>query len=378
MGLAGVALGCGAASDGDDRAYAIIYGGRDQVTRRLSVVSTLAAGGTAELEASESVLLPAAHSAMFALDASGVAYALDYGAGVIHEYFIEPGPVLRAGRSVFLQAIPPGRGLGFLVISPAKVYVYGSSPEFLVWNRREMTVTKRVALGVGVADGYDSRTLAGSRLEGGELLVITYSGSGPARVAHDLTVSRIDVATDEVISHEVDDRCTGLRGVSVPNGDLYLATRSEVAVEHWPFSEGSIRPCALRLRAGATSLDPSWQVSFSDWVGSTLWGGLINGARGELLTLVAPEAEAAADPSIAPSEAIWQIWEVDAERGTARVHTPLLTTASPRYLRSDDRLYLLVPDSSGPGDTLFDISDPSSSLPGIRLPPLTTSVLRFR
>src|SRR5690606_23979804 len=179
----------------------------------------------------------------------------DYEAGVIHEYFIEPGPVLRAGRSVFLQAIPPGRGLGFLLISPAKVYVYaGSSPEFLVWNRREMAVTKRVPLGVGVADGYDSRTLVGSRLEGGELLVITHSGSGPARVAHDLTVSRVDVETDEVISHEVDDRCTGLRGVSVPNGDLYLATRSEVAVEHWPFSEGSIRPCALRLRAGATSL----------------------------------------------------------------------------------------------------------------------------
>lgn len=43
MALLGGALGCGAASDGDDPAYAIIHDGLDHSTRRVSIVSTLTA-----------------------------------------------------------------------------------------------------------------------------------------------------------------------------------------------------------------------------------------------------------------------------------------------------------------------------------------------
>lgn len=380
MGLLGSALGCGASGEAGGPAYAIVHAGPEPDTLRLSVVSTLDASGTAELEASESVPLPAEHASMFTLDVSGVAYALDRAASAFQAYTIGPGPELRARRAVSLPvSLFDAGALSLISVSSTKVYVYvHSSVELLVWNPRQMTVTRRVPLGLGVADGYGSRAFVGSRLAGDELIVITHSWSDPARLAHDLTLSRVDVTTDAVISHEVDERRTGLRALSLPSGDLYLATRLEVAVEHWPFTESPVRPCALRLRAGAASLDPSWQASFSDWVGSPFWGGLVAGARGELLVLVAPEAEAAVDPIAALTQPIWQTWEVDLERDAARVHLPLSTTAYPRYQRFDDRLYLQVPDASGLGDTLVDVSDPSSLVPGIRLPPFTSSVLRVR
>lgn len=389
VGLVGFGVGCGGLSDegavAQPAAYAIVYDGPGESPRRLSVVSTLTARGTAELEAAgQGVPLPEPHQVLLAPDYTGTVYSPNEDA--LTELFIESGPSLREGRTVSLRGLWEGRrgGLSFIFVSPSNVYVFGNErAEIVVWNPREMT-TRLISLGLDIADGYDVRVVGGTRRSEGEFMLITYSSADGGRAAHDLTLTRIDLDTDEVISHEVDERCTNLRSVVMPNGDLYLATSPTVAAENWLNSESSIQPCALRLRAGATSLDPAWQVSFGDWAGSMLWGDILRGSRGELLTLVAPESAAAGDPGGAYWAPIWQLWEVDPENGTAHRYGSLPNIAAYKYLRIDSRLHLRVPDTTdaqfetiGISETLTDVSDPESPVPGIRLPP-TAMMLRFR
>lgn len=374
------ALGC----DGDTKpAYALLHASGDGTGLRLSVVSTLGPSGTAELEAAgDGALVPAPHLSLFTLEHSGVAYSPDPFHGILQEFFVERGPMLWAGRDMPLDPVSRnGEALVSLIpISTTKVYLYDHfRAGVAVWNPREMTLTRQFDVGLGIAGGYSFRTFVGSRLDGSELLLLTHSWSDARQVAHDLTVTRIDVETDTVLSHELDERCTGLGATTLPNGDLYLATRPEVAVAQWRATESSIRPCALRLRAGSTSLDPSWQTSFGDALDSSVWGGLHVGARGELLTLVASETEATADPDGALWAPIWQLWEVDPESGSAQPHGTLPSLPVASHLSLDSTLYLRLPsDTAEQGDTLLDISDPSAPVAGIRLPPGTTGILRIR
>jgi hypothetical protein len=387
-----VGVGCGGDATHEEPApsepaqYAIIYG---DTLRRLSVVSTLSAGGTAELEAAgQGVPLPMSNDLLVPLDHSGTAY-VPRSDHTLTEVFIESGPALRVGRAISLASLIAGSsmGMGFLPISPGKAYLLRNDPtEILVWNREEMTTGRQFSLGLDIAEGYEYRAVSGSRVADGELTLITHSAASDGRAAYDLTITRIDIATDQVISHEVDGRCTGLRGATLSNGDLYMATRVEVAARNWPPLGSSVEPCALRLRAGETSLDPSYRVSFGDWVGSRLWGGTLPGARGELLTLVASESAAQSEPrGAALREPIWQLWEVDPELQSARPHGSLPSITAFDYLIPDSRVHLRVPDpididseSTAVPETLIDIAEPSAPVPGIRLPAETVSVFRFR
>jgi hypothetical protein len=355
----------------------------------LSVVSTLSARGTAELEAAgQGVPLPMSDDIFVPLDHSGTVYAprSDH---TLTEVFIESGPALRVGRAISFASLIAESALsvGFLPISPGKIYLLRNDPtEILVWNPEEMTTGKQFSLGLDIAEGYQYRAVSGTRVADGELTLATYSAASDGRAAYDLTITRIDMTTDEVISHEVDGRCTGLGGATLSNGDLYMATRVEVAASNWPPLESSVEPCVLRLRAGETSLDPSYRVSFGDWVDSRLWGGALPGAHGKLLTFVASESAAqSASRGGASWEPIWQLWEVDPERQSARPHGSSPSIRAFDYLVMGSQVILRVPDpidlgseSAAVPETLIDITDPSSPVPGIRLPADTVSVFRFR
>jgi hypothetical protein len=84
-------------------------------------------------------------------------------------------------------------------------------------------------------------------------------------------------------------------------------------------------------------------------------------------------------------EPIWQLWGVDPERQSAHPHGSLPSITAFDYLVVDSQVHLRVPDPLDTGsespaapETLFDIAEPASPVPGIRLPAETVGVFRFR
>jgi hypothetical protein len=377
-----ITAACGGAGD-EDPAYAIIGNpGYEGQPSKLFVVSTLTAEGEAELEGQPGVPLPV--PLFYMPHRSGVAYGFDAEQNLL-ELSVESAPVLRESRRLSLASLDPGVTRSRYVpifISPTKVYLYSPSTlRMLVWNPREMAATHAFSLGLDIAEGFDSRSYAAARIIDGQLVLITHSGLSGADPAFDLTVTLIDLEADEVLSHEVDPRCTDVRSFLADDGDLYLTTPPAVAVAHRQRAEGA-EPCVLRMLAGHTSLDSDYQGSFTDFVGSRLWGSLMRGPSGEPMLLVAPEVEADAVGADLGSQLwapIWQLWRVDLKRDSATRYDSLpRVTGYQQYAYVDSRLYLRLADSLTGGETLVDISDPARPTPGLHLPFDTQTLFRLR
>ena len=373
-----------AEGNGPPPQYAVIL--HDGAAQKVFSISTLEARGREELEARQNAAAeyPASNLLLPWLREGTLLQYPDDGQSFT-EILMDPSGAQQLGGTYSvaeLGAEPNELPFSPIAISPDKAYLLNPRTQrILVWDLAAMESRATLSLSIEVASGYSSLAWAWLPVVDDRLTILTRSVSTEG-LALDTTVTVIDVKTDEVLSQQLESRCTALTfAYESTSGDRYFATSAGLALGHLIDPERYPAPCLLRIRAGEMAFDPTWQGSLNDAVGSQTWGALARQADGGLLVQVAPEraVQRRRGRSLVDDGAeIWQLWLVPPEGSGARQLPALPLTNTQSYmLRDAERRYLVTTDRATGEYTLTDVTDLDRPRPAITLPP-SSNIWRIR
>ena len=175
------------------------------------------------------------------------------------------------------------------IVSETKAYfVDTSSAQLIVWNPRAMEAIESIPLeGFDPPEGQRQIVTRAGQIDGRLFLWSLYQN------AEEILTSRtafgfLDPETDEITIDTTDDcGALGDTWVSTSNGDTYFSSTTTAAMEHALGLPGSFEPCALRVRAGASELDPTYLEKLNGLtdLAPTPTGGVFDGGNDRSLLL---------------------------------------------------------------------------------------------
>lgn len=230
------------------------------------------------------------------------------------------------------------------IVDDTKGYVFDpAGRRIVVWNPSTMTLTgTQIDLSVLNRDGWTPRLaleVFSPWRRGSELLIPTawVGQDDERRFATGLLV--LDVNRDEVVTSAEDERCgEGYMTVEAPNGDRYFFPSAFSSPQHF-FAEQRGPTCVLRVLAGQSAFDPSYQLDLSALgSGSAAVGGVPDGVGGFFFATA--DAELWNERGNDGGE-IWRIWHYDFATAESRAMDSLPVWAGdPYYVLVDDKVYM--------------------------------------
>ncbi|MET0339545.1 MAG: hypothetical protein ABW252_01010 [Polyangiales bacterium] len=321
---------------------------------------------------------------------AGVVYLTSDENGTMTELKFGPNAEQTVGRTVsFAQLGVTGTSGGNVnvFISPTKAYhVNQFILEVVVWNPQEMTVTKTIPLQLTVAPGYAYRAFGHIPLLVGDKLLLASNSwkSGTDGLASDSALVVVNTTTDTLESVTPETRCTGLfQYARASNGDIYFATNTNHAAQHFKTPMLAPAPCVLRIKAGATAYDPTFQRTLTADVGSQLWGSFVQGPGDQVLTRVAPVTApaiaAAATAGDVNGADVWEWWTTRPDGAPARKLDALpVGSGSTQTYTVDAKPYVVSYETDKLETTVIDITAPAGPTRGLTVPGYVYNIIRIR
>ncbi len=380
-----LALACGgSATDAAESPQYVVVVQEELGPQRVFSISTLEARGTEELEAARQQGLGVEYSAfdlLFPWLREGTLVRFPEDRQSFTEIFVDRSGAHQPGSTYSIaELVPEPNALPFvpIPISPDKAYLLNtSSQRILVWDLARMAPRTLLSIQVEGPSGYSSASWTWAPVADDRFTLFTYwlDAAGSALAT---TVTMIDVNNDAQISQQTESRCTAADlAYESPTGDRYFSTGASAAIRHVTAPSQYRAPCMLRILAGQTEFDPTWQGSINDSVGSRAWNP-IGTIPGGMLVQVADEREVQIRGLQAADADIWQYWVVQPDGSNARQLSALPPMTALVYLVADEkRRYVVAVDFNAAGQKYTDITDLDRPHPALSLPP-RANVWRIR
>lgn len=216
-----------------------------------------------------------------------------------------------------------------LIISPTKVYTINTAERLMViWNPTSLEITGTASLPelpnrASLKLVGPSADRASAVRDGLAYLVFYWADFVSYTFSNDSAVVVIDIDTDTVVN-EISVPCPELNfsTVDTDEGDIYFS--------NWGFSiastlvHGGASACAVRIQKGASTIDPSFSLTFADVTEGREASSLRYLGNGKALITVHHHERLApgADYSTIADGANYKLWTLDL---TTKVATPLET-----------------------------------------------------
>lgn len=182
------------------------------------------------------------------------------------------------------------------------------------------------------------------------------------RVSDDTELVWINPAADVATSRVPDAGCSVLNKLSSDeSGNIYLSTWLYGPTLHL-MAQG-LPTCARRIRAGETSLDPSWSLDYAALTGGRQGGELSYVSDGKAILSVFHDerlsvADKDGDPWSLAGTPNWRVWSVDLESRTAQPLEDIEWSAGDHVtLTSDGRFFVLIPGANWETTTIYEVLD---------------------
>jgi hypothetical protein len=197
-------------------------------------------------------------------------------APTITRYTLDARGTLVKGDSISLQSYGVDSLWDTLyIVSPTKAYYPDrANTQLIVWNPTEMEITGSILLPETARDGYLALYGYAPILRGESLLfsVGWFDWEENDSVLGQTGLVRIDTVTDTVAGFEVDDRCGGItQPITMASDDTYLVSSALAGAAH-KLGRLPTKPCALRIRAGATGFDAQYSEELALLTGADVAG----------------------------------------------------------------------------------------------------------
>jgi len=271
-------------------------------------------------------------------------------------------------------------------VSPTKAYYPDrSGGQLIVWNPAEMRVLGSIPLPETLRDGYLALYGYAPIQRGSELLISVgwFDWDVNDAVLPETGLLVLDTETDSVVRFDVDTRCGGITyPVGMPSGDTYLVSSAIAGAAH-RLGRLESAPCALRVRAGADSIDPEYLVALADVAGGQLAGEPVPGPGGSLFLRVFDETLASPTAPMVTWEltgrAAWRWWQwAPADDGASWVEALPPSTADVLWFQVDGRVYGTETTEDYSTTTLIDIGAESGPDRLLTVPGFLHGVSRIR
>jgi hypothetical protein len=250
---------------------------------------------------------------------------------------------------------------GAVFVSAEKAYIFnGNDGSHVVWNPTTMEITGEIP-GPDIAqEGYQFESIAivqGNRMYR-VFTLLNYDTWEFLAAPQYLAV--YDVDTDELVNLVEETRCPQLysRPFVDESGDIYFSnfiwTPALSVTGDYPKS------CALRVKHGAATFDPDFQLNFADITDGREAGILRYLGNGRALLDVFHAERATIDANTDPQELAntsnWRLWSVDLG---SRTGAPLdgfdFKAAGYQDVAVDTRTFLMVPNEDYSETTSYEV-----------------------
>ena len=202
------------------------------------------------------------------------------------------------------------------VFSDTKAYFF--DPQFaqiIVWNPTTMTTVEAIQLtGFDAPPGTVLSRIRAGRIGDRLVLWSTYVDDQGFSVPTSV-FAFVDPDTDEFVTDTI-DTCGGLISefVTTNNGDTYIGSSGADAINHALGFEGTVAPCAVRVRAGATEVDDAFLGDLNRLTGIGPTAGPLAGSGDAGYLIAYDESAMALDPLRTGTEHTalenWVVYEV--------------------------------------------------------------------
>lgn len=350
----------------EDPAPAFAIGTRiwddSSTTSYFNVVDSLAAGTTVDTSKAIEV---AGSAKLFSLGSLGW-FAIGGGESpTISRYELDEENQLIPRETISLQ----NYGVESLwdtiyVVSPTKAYYPDrDNRQLIVWNPTDMVITGSIDLAQTNRDGFLALYSYTPIVRGDKLMFTVgwfdWNTSDSVRAETGLVV--VDTTTDTVARFDVDTRCGGITtGVEVSNGDVYLVS-SALAGAAYRLGRLTSEPCALRVKAGETTIDPGYHVQLDTLTAGALAGEPVSGGGNRIFLRTFDEAAA----DIPAEPATWDVtgqvawkwlaWDIG-NNATAEMSSLPPSTADVVWFEADGKTFGAQTTADYSSTTLIDLS----------------------
>jgi len=210
---------------------------------------------------------------------------------------------------------------GNTMVSPTKAYFTNPGDgALIVWNPTTMEIVRDIALPVEASADLELQS-APAYLHGDRLFRLfswaNFDTFEFSRVPQQLAV--YDTATDELVSLSEETRCPAVYSVPFEDesGNLYFSNHVWSPME--TLVKGAPQSCSLRVLAGESTFDPSWELRYADFAQGREGAVLRYLGNGQALAdIFHAERTAitdATDPSELGQSSNWRLWAVDIDAG---------------------------------------------------------------
>lgn len=271
-------------------------------------------------------------------------------------------------------------------VSPTKAYYPDrDGGQLIVWNPAEMRVLGSIALPETRREGYLSLYGYAPIWRGGELLISVgwFDWDVNDSVLPETGLVVLDTATDRVLRVDVDTRCGGVTWpVAGASGETYLVSSALAGAAH-RLGRLSTAPCALRIPADESEIDPNYFMPLGGITPSDLVGEPMPANGGGVLLRAFDDALAGAEAPAATWEltgqAAWRWWRWDPAANTAAAITELPpSTADVLWFQADGRVWGTETTADYSETTLIDLSAEGGPRRGLTVPGFLHGITRVR
>lgn len=296
-----------------------------------------------------------------------MAFVTDGEAPVLTRYAVsDDGVLVEDGRLSFANyAVTSVSGSNTLIVDETKAYVVVTAErQVIVWNPTTLAITgtfdlpelpNRGALRLVGPSVNRASAVRGDRA----YLAFYWADFTDYSMADDSVVVVVDTATDTVAE-----------SIAVPCPEINFASVDEandrVYFSNWGFSavntafHAGPHACAVRLDDGATALDPSFQLTFSDVTGGREGATLRVLDDGKvLLTVFHPEIyDAPPTAEQIADGASWHLWSIDLATNEAAPFGDLgYHSFGVNGARVGDETLLFLPSADWASTTTYALAD---------------------
>jgi hypothetical protein len=273
----------------------------------------------------------------------------------------------------------PGQTLSFM--NEGVIYLYAASVIFvdahkayytdldqlqlIAFDPTDMVITGTVSLEGAERDGFFTSfgdTIV--REDGVYFPAQWYTEPDWDRVPSGSLLVHVDPATDAVTMTS-DERCTTmLPALTTPSGDTYwFSDQYNTYARRGYGPENGVPDCALRLRAGATTFDPTWELDTGSRTGGAPALAVLQGGASSMWLRVFDES-AVELPVPADFETIdtalgwqWYLLDVESEAPAVRNDQRPISSASAIGMYVDGRSFTTVENEDYSETILLELTD---------------------
>lgn len=278
------------------------------------------------------------------------------------------------------------RSARFQFISETKAYLLDpANQQVVVWNPRDMELTGSFDIpGLDPPEGFVLSGIGGIARTDNQIIVPFWQGTADGATAARTAFAFIDGDTDSA-TVEVITTCGGPNWSRVTSsGDVYFAQGGATVAAHIAGIPQTSPQCMVRVNAGETAVDDSFEFSPNTYTGAPT-AALLPGPGDGAYVIAYDETLGPAPGGLEPFPVVlaaaWRLYFVD-EVGVSTTATLVddiePAAGRPTAFLVDGRPFISLGAADFSSSTLVDLTDPTSPIPAASAPGVIVEVFRLR